>query len=354
MISVYSVITSVLFYNLSLAVVFVLRRKTKFLAQYTISTLLFLTLLSAIRLFSPVDHEWAYIVRSEWLLPKVFGFFRYKPDFMPWPLGSFLLIVWGIGTAFYVIRDIKIELKAYKARKKYPCIKSEQVQRVSAAFDRQYDIRVSPLVSQPYTVGIIKPVIYLPDIELTDEELYFVLIHEIQHIKSHDNLKRLFFLVIEAVFWWNPLAHISVNEFEMLVEIQCDSKVSADMDSDTLKSYLQSIITVMKQISTAADKSNEKLATSFAQTYSIKQRFEVLLLRKSRKSEHMRYLLCALFVVVFGLSYFIIFQPYHSAPVSNDGGKYYAVSANDSFILIDGESSLLIQNGKIVRRSDRT
>lgn len=163
------------------------------MAQYTISTLLFLTLLSFVRLLLPVDLELAYVVRSERILPKLIELLAYTPNFLPVSVGIALLIVWGIGTTVYVVKDIRTEIKAYKARKRYPCVTSTQVQQVLNWFDGDYIVKVSPVVCMPYTVGIIKPVIYLPLINLSDEELYYVLKHEIQHIKSHDNVKRLVF-----------------------------------------------------------------------------------------------------------------------------------------------------------------
>lgn len=347
MFSVYSVATSVLFYNLSLVILFFLRRRTNFLAQYTISTLLFLALLSFVRLLLPVDLELAYVVRSEHILPKLIEVLAYTPNFLPVSVGVTLLLIWGIGTTAYVVKDIRTEIKAYKARKRYPCVTSTQVQQVLNSFDGDYVVKVSPMVCMPYTVGIIKPVIYLPLINLSDEELYYVLKHEIQHIKSHDNAKRLVFLVIEALFWWNPLAHMSLSEFEMLIEMQCDAKLTSTLDGDEVKMYLQTLISVMKQLQSSEDRQTTKLATSFAQTYSIKQRFEVLLLRKTRKPKHVQCLVCCVMVAIFILSYFVIIQAYYPMPPVAQGNEF-DVEADNTFILIEDGIPYLFWNGERV------
>lgn len=347
MISVYSVVTSILFYNLSLLVLFFLRHRTKFLTRYAVSTLLFLTLLSVIRLFLPVDLEAAHIIRSDSFIPKLIEFISSKPGAFPLSVGGILLTVWAVGTVYEAARIISVETRAHKARKRYPCIRSEQVQRVSAMFDGDYEIKESPVVSQPYTVGLFRPVIYLPYFKLSDEELYFVLVHEIQHIKSHDNLKRLLFLIIQALFWWNPLAHLSVGEFEMLIEIQCDAKLASTMDDEMVDKYMQTLVTVMKRLCHREDGQTTKLATSFAQTYSIKQRFEVLLLRKDRKPRRMRYLLCLAMVVAFLLSYFVIIQPYYPPPDIHSDDDF-VISEGTSYILIDNGTALLIYDGRII------
>lgn len=347
MFSIYSIATSVLFYNLSLIILFFLRRKTNFLAQYTISTLLFLALLSFIRLLLPVDLELAYVVRSERILPKLIELLGYKPSFLPVSVGVALLVVWGVGTTIYMVKDTRTEIKAYKARKRYLCVTSTQVQQVLNSFDVDYVVKVSPMVCMPYTVGIIKPVIYLPLMNLSDEELYYVLKHEIQHIKSHDNVKRLVFLIIEALFWWNPIAHMSLNEFEMLIEMQCDAKLTSTLDGDEVKKYLQTLISVMKQVQSSEDRQTTKLAISFAQTYSIKQRFEVLLLRKNRKPKYMRYLVCCVMLCIFILSYFVIIQAYYPMPTVAQDFEFTFESDN-TFILIDDGTPYLVWGGERV------
>lgn len=54
MISVYSTLSAVLFFNISMLAVYLLRRKNGFLAAYTAPVLRFLTLLGAVRLFLPL------------------------------------------------------------------------------------------------------------------------------------------------------------------------------------------------------------------------------------------------------------------------------------------------------------
>ena len=71
MISIYSVISSIIFYNLGLFILFVLRRKTDFMARYAISTLLLLSVLSMVRLVLPIDFDAAHVIRSETILPKL-------------------------------------------------------------------------------------------------------------------------------------------------------------------------------------------------------------------------------------------------------------------------------------------
>ena len=71
MISAYSICSAVIFYNLSLVLVFLLRRKTRFLARYSTSVLLFITVLGLVRLFTPIDLKPAVVIPSTTILPAV-------------------------------------------------------------------------------------------------------------------------------------------------------------------------------------------------------------------------------------------------------------------------------------------
>lgn len=332
MISIYSVVSSIIFYNLSLIILFILRRRTDFMARYAISTLLFLSVLSMVRLFVPIDIEAAHVIESEVIIPEFIEILEFKHRLWPLSVGRTLLAIWFVGIVVHAMRICFAEYKAYRARKIYPRIETEQLSRVSARFDKPYKIIISPKVSQPYTAGIFNPVVYLPYIEYSDTELYFILLHETQHINSHDNLKRLLFLIVEVVFWWNPLAHVAVDEFELLTEYNCDSRLAASMDSDTLVEYLRTIISVMKRLNPDEDKAKLKLALMFAQTYDIKQRFEVLLRRNDRKPRRIRYAVWVIMLAIFVMSYFVIIQPFYSAPaIYTDVAS--PVGNNNSYIL---------------------
>ena len=67
MISVYSTLSAVLFFNISMLAVYFLRRKNGFLAAAPV--LRFLTLLGAVRLFLPLDVEKAWVIALPELLP---------------------------------------------------------------------------------------------------------------------------------------------------------------------------------------------------------------------------------------------------------------------------------------------
>ncbi len=347
MISIYSVISSIIFYSSSLVILFILRRKTDFIARYAISTLLFLSLLSMVRLLVPIDFDSAYVIRSYTALPKLIEFLEAKYSVWPLSVVYTVLAIWVVGSIIHGAKICRIERKAYKARRIYPKIRSDQLKRVSAEFDKAYSIIISPKVSMPYTVGIFKPTIYLPYIKYSDTELYYIILHEVQHIKSRDNLNRLIFLVVETIFWWNPLAHVAVNEFEYLTEYKCDAKLASTMDEATVDEYLQTIVNVIDRLAPDEDKAKPKLALMFAQKDNAKQRFEVLLRRNDRRPKHIRYAVLIVMLLIFVMSYFVIIQPYYPLPSPSSIEDIYITSENSSILFV-GDEYLLVYNDIVV------
>lgn len=344
MVSTYSIFSAIVFYNLSLVLVFLLRRKTRFLARYSTSALLFITVLGLVRLFTPIDLKPAVVIPSTTILPAVQNALLFNIPVLNISIGLVLLIIWGGGTVGFILRDIVIELRSYRIRRKYSVVEDKRIEKLAAGFSSEYKVIISPDVKSPYVAGIFRPVIYLPDIELTDDDLRFILRHEIQHILSHDGLKKLLFLAIEALFWWNPLAHITMSEIDAILELQCDAKITAGSDDKAVLEYMRTLLYVMKLIS-SAEKCTSSCAIHFAGDQAIiKQRFEVMLNRDKKRTKATGKLLCSIFVAVFLMSYMIIIQP-RFEPSANDLGGVIDINPSNSSILYDDGSYYLYVNG---------
>lgn len=341
MVSVYSFFCSVVFFNISLIGVFLLRRRTWFLARYAASSLMVLTVLGLVRLFLPVDLDSAHVIRSERVIPAIQEVLAVPLFGGRLSIGAGLLLIWGCGTAAFALRDLALYMKARRARASYVYVENEQAARLAAEFGSSYVVKVSPNVSVPYMAGLFHPVIYLPCMELSDEELRFILRHEIQHILSHDILKKFLFLAIEALFWWNPIAHISVNEIDALLELQCNAKITAGLDEEGVLDYMQAILSVMKQTYSTRSAGEVYSFAAVKNLPQLRQRFEVLLHRDRRRSKAMRVLLGCSFLALFILSYTVIVQPYYPPPTDLQG--QYLVYG--SYIKhVDGQYILYYEN----------
>lgn len=97
-------------------------------------------------------------------------------------------------------------------------------------------------VDTPFTIGIIRPIIVLPDIGWKEKELAFVIEHELAHIRHHDNLVKMVSLAMLTLNFCNPLAYLVLHEWNLLAELSCDSEVISGLTDDEVIQYGRLII----------------------------------------------------------------------------------------------------------------
>lgn len=71
-------------------------------------------------------------------------------------------------------------------------------------------------------IGFIKPVLVLPEEQYSSEELFFILKHELIHLKRGDVYFKLLFVTANTVRWFNPLIWIMQKEAAIDMELSCD------------------------------------------------------------------------------------------------------------------------------------
>lgn len=343
-ITVYSVIISIIYYNLALSAAFILRRSSVFCARYTVSLLLFITLLGAIRLLVPIDFD-AYVLRSYKLIPAIEDFLR-RPLIGTLTLGKLLLLVWFLGSAVTLINKLRVQWAFDRGLRSFDFVDRPRILEIAAEYGSNFAVLISPQLRSSYTSGLLRPVIYLPDLELSDDEWRMVLLHEITHILSHDNWKKLFFLAIETIFWWNPLAHFSGEEISTLIELHCDTKVTAKMDERECYEYAA----LLRKLMDFYDPRKMSVTASALVGGREQMNQRITALIQSRDMRRPRYIAIALLLLVFVVSYFVVVQPARF-PSAGTAGLYVDDTGNTvSYIFGDDipnvEPQIIYENGK--------
>ena len=344
-ITAYSVIVSVLLYNVSLLAVYLLRRSGAVRAKHTSALLLLLTFLAVARLLMPFDVHGSHVIRSYKVLPAIERVLTF-PLLGPFSLGGILLIVWAVGTLFFVLRDLSAQLRFLRAKKDLPLRENEQISRIAAQYGKGFALKISPEIDLPFVTGLFKPVIYVPDIELSEQEWRNIFLHETQHIRSRDEWKKLLFRGIRALFWWNPLAHVAEKDIDLLIELQCDNRVAGKGDLDEQDAYLRTMLTLMRCCTEA--KAPVLAARMIGKGEEMQIRFEALLAKETKCSRILNRVLPVLMVAAFFASYFVILQP-ASFPSDEELEQYEGdMVAFDYTEVMNGEASkyILIEDGE--------
>ena len=344
-ITVYSLAISIVFYNLALIAVFILRRSPGFRAKHAVSLLAFVTVLGVLRLILPIDLDAAYVVRSYKIIPMIEDFLK-RPMIGTLTPGALLLLVWLAGSAVTLIRKLRVRRKFDRSLGGMDFVDKPQVLEVAGEFGGNFAVLISPQLRDSYTSGILHPVIYLPDLDLSDDEWRMVFRHEVAHIRSRDNLKKLFFLLVETVFWWNPLAHFSGDEISTLLELRCDAKATAEMDERERCEYAA----LLKKLMNLHDprRTPDPVSALVGKGTQMKQRITALLQPQDDRCP--RYIVIAFLLLVFALSYFVVVQPARFPKSGTDGLDADNTGNTVSYIFGEDipnvESQIIYENGK--------
>lgn len=125
--------------------------------------------------------------------------------------------------------------------------------------DKDVALYLCPCIGSPMLVGLFRPRILLPTIEMDADDLYFILKHELIHFRRKDILYKHLVLAATAIHWFNPIIYLMTKSINILGEMSCDTEVVRDMDVDDRQQYSEAIINVIRNQS----KLKTALSTNF-------------------------------------------------------------------------------------------
>ena len=157
-----------------------------------------------------------------------------------------LALAWLYGAAFCGIffliigirqrRALRMALPASMTRELKEALAGQRLLRAVAVF-------TSDRIATPLTYGIIKPRIVLPShVELTGDQLTFVMAHECSHIRRHDALKKLILLAAVCLHWFNPLIWLMAAVCRRDMELNCDRQVLKTYGPQMRAAYARTLL----------------------------------------------------------------------------------------------------------------
>lgn len=160
------------------------------------------------------------------------------------------------GTAFEIANEIKKQLD----------IKSDIAIFVSGD-------NISPMM-----IGFIKPIILLPKNKFSDEELYYIILHEFIHFKHHDIWAKLLLTAAVSVHWFNPCVYYMRYQASKDMELFCDDGVVSMSEG---RPYAEAILGTMS----VSRNGRVAFSTHFTGTKKVmRQRLENIMNRINKKN----------------------------------------------------------------------
>jgi beta-lactamase regulating signal transducer with metallopeptidase domain len=110
-------------------------------------------------------------------------------------------------------------------------------------------IALSRNISSPAVFGVFRPVLVLPAESvrsLSQKRTEHILLHELAHIKRGDLLVNTFYLLLQIVYWFNPLLWLIRRRLQHIRELCCDATVAEILRKKTID-YRETILEVTRR-----------------------------------------------------------------------------------------------------------
>ena len=230
--SLTSFISSSIAITLLIGILFLIIKKEKILSQFGLGCIYFLVMLILLRGFLPFDFYAIKLTTSIYsyeVLPKLNDIMKSSLvtiktiAITPYRI---LFFLWLTGSCIYLYRFLRGYQQSRKFILSLPEITQESIfnifqKALCTVYPKKkptFKLVSSDTFSSPAIWGIKTLYLILPPVAYTEDELYYVFVHELLHSKRKDFLCKLLMDILACVHWWNPL--VSKFLFPVVNQIQ--------------------------------------------------------------------------------------------------------------------------------------
>lgn len=317
-----------------------LRKHMMFFKYFSVFPLLFILLFCMLRILFPVELPFTAVINSTAILPFIQSFLC-TPFFEYGSIRISLLyiisLIWLSGTLFVLLKHGRRYYRLRQLLNFLPATDNEHIYEIlNTIYPYKYCLNIKIIVhdsvESPAIIGLINPVIIMPNVSFSDNELKGILIHEITHLRYGHSLVKYLAEFIHACFWWNPFFKELSLEVAHVLEMHSDKIVCKKISEIQQKDYLLGILKVLHNLkgppspsiflcSLVEESSAEKLV----------QRFQMILNNNYKKKSKHDFVLIPCVFLCFLLSYAVVLQPY-SVPSQKEYGNSESINSDDYLV----------------------
>ena len=326
----------------------IIMHKTVFVLKFGISCLYIFMMLILIRGYLPFDFYKINLTTS-YYSHKVLPFLR-TIIFYEINAGGKLVTVKQITITILVVVWTLIICKrtySYFAFNKYinlaaPCHNARVLRICEDTFytifpsKKKYDIKIvrSNIFSSPALFVSSNPIIILPDILYTEEELKFVFYHELIHLKHGDFYVKIAVDFLTPAYWWNLFIYNCLFDIiNQAQELYVDYEVNKTLTKKERIVYLKVLSKTADYIYNAKVRRKLIYALTDAQPINMRQRIKCIVSPEVRGLTFKGIIIC---IVLFVLSFTFVFEPYIQPARDEVGDKIFYLNEELSYYIWDG------------------
>lgn len=350
---------------------FVMKKNSR-LSHMGLGCVYFFAILILVRGFMPIEFYSIGLTKTIYsyrVIPFVKNLFT-KNLFVIGPLTITLLkiciIIWGIGAMIHFIKLIHCYLLSRKLFSILPQIVDKSVLAVFRDAYNKIQFKDTPifkliqsdLFSTPAIYGIRQPIIILPSISYTKDELYYIFQHEMLHYKHKDFAFKLCMDFLLVIHWWNPLlTRFSFPIMNQLQELLVDYELTQTMRDEQKAQYMQTLTKTLRYSQETLTKPAELLQghiSALADNYTRKSILQRIKYIVQQPEKRFSLLGATLSLFLFGASFTVVFEASYMNEKTDDNGNqiYYDIEGQTYYVKNGDSYDLYMQNKYVCTTSD--
>ncbi|NMA82971.1 MAG: hypothetical protein GX962_03795 [Epulopiscium sp.] len=173
-------------------------------------------------------------------------------DFVKKDVLNFLPYFWLTGVVILAINRIKNIIRFRRLLKQIELEPTREMLEIynNSQYSKLVRLKCFDGIASPFTVGILKPTIFIPNTQLCHHEFNIILSHEMIHIKRYDLFLKALADFAQTIHFFNPFIYILKSQISSYCELSCDEAISTKMDIEQKKEYIELILALMKKSNT--------------------------------------------------------------------------------------------------------
>lgn len=343
-----SVLTAVLWSGILIGIVYWMRKRYQYVRRFGISCIVMVYLFCIVRVLFPIDFQFTRGIPMGEVFSGVYRVLweeKYMVAGVYLSIGSVLCALWIGVSAILLLRFGAEYCSMCRILRNLPVREDEQcTDALGKVFERtgkKHKVTVckSAEISMPMGIGIRKWRILLPDRMYTDEELYYILLHEYTHFRNGDLAIKILTHIYCCVFWWNPVIRLLKKDLDRSLEIKCDLCITEELSARETAAYLQTIVCSLKVLNkrTKFTGLNGTVFLGDGGENEVVERFRIIRQNKKNGIGNVKYMAVCLsmFMIVMAGSYSFVPQPFYEPPeeqIQTHTGDF-EVTAENSYLL---------------------
>lgn len=214
--------------------------------------------------------------------------------------------IWFCGMVLYAYQMVQRNIQLIYSVQHIPTCDQTNIRDLCNKLCQEIGLKKPPVLAfsseviSPKTVGWIRPVIVLPDhdLSLSDDKFRLLLLHELYHFKGQDNGWKLLSSIVFSIYWFHPLVRWLVSSFAVECELACDEKVLKGATASITREYAEMLILFSSRKGPPASHSTLQsgLKSDF---FAAKLRMEQVFLLESKRLGYSFLLVCICFLSLF-------------------------------------------------------